>query len=795
MITRALRHLRAHPVSSSFAATLVLTSLVCGTLWRAHPRWLAASPAAIADGRWWTPFTALLVPDSLIELILTLLLILTVLAYAERLLGTVKSVLLIVGTGVLGTLAGIGTQALAASQGAVWARTAEPVLDPAIGVVGAIMAASAFAPALWRRRIRLLGFSLLLMFALYGGDVDSVYRLFSAVIGVFVGMVLARRVRHPLWHRSSYGEVRALVAAAVAVTGLGPLIVLITGVGVGPLSPVIAGFRGTGVDAILTRCAAQLSDRCVAGLGFGTWSLLSSLAPVLLSLIAAMGLRAGRRAGWILALFVNVGSAALIGVSLGMDDLRHPAEIVAIDRAFPGFAVVALLVPIAMAAVLLAARRRFAVRAESSAVRRFAVTLSVSAASVLVVGVVVVLLSGGDIGFALLDSLRRLLPAGFTHGHPHTHFGGVAPLVRHLIGVLFWIVTAFAMVRLLRAPAIGASVDESDRHRALLHAHSGTLGFLGTWEGSRHWFTPDGGGVMAYRVISGIAIAVADPVGADAAATVRGFVDFCDRQGWMPVLYSVHDETLPVTRALGWTEIPVGEETVVPLEGFGLEGRSWAKVRQPYRRGERDGLRAEWTRWHDLPAGLSAQLEALSEHWIAEKALPEMGFTLGGLDELKDPDVALMLAIGADGGLQAVTSWLPVWEGGERVGWTLDFMRRADDAMPGVMEFLLASAALRMQGEGLAVMSLSGAPLAQTGEIGDGTMSELLSWLGRVLEPAYGFRSLLQFKAKFNPEYRPLYMAYPDPGRLPAIGLALARAYLPHVTASEYLALARTLRR
>ncbi|PRB07830.1 hypothetical protein CQ047_13105 [Microbacterium sp. MYb72] len=84
---------------------------------------------------------------------------------------------------------------------------------------------------------------------------------------------------------------------------------------------------------------------------------------------------------------------------------------------------------------------------------------------------------------------------------------------------------------------------------------------------------------------------------------------------------------------------------------------------------------------------------------------------------------------------------------------------------------------------------------AQTGEIGDGTMSELLSWLGRVLEPAYGFRSLLRFKAKFNPEYRPLYMAYPDPGRLPAIGLALARAYLPHVTASEYLALARTLRR
>jgi lysylphosphatidylglycerol synthetase-like protein (DUF2156 family) len=94
-------------------------------------------------------------------------------------------------------------------------------------------------------------------------------------------------------------------------------------------------------------------------------------------------------------------------------------------------------------------------------------------------------------------------------------------------------------------------------------------------------------------------------------------------------------------------------------------------------------------------------------------------------------------------------------------------------------------------------MSLSGAPLAQTMEADAGddsrAMLRLLTWLGGVLEPAYGFRSLLSFKAKFNPDRRPLHMVYPDPAQLPAIGLALGRAYLPDVTTSEYLALARTL--
>jgi lysylphosphatidylglycerol synthetase-like protein (DUF2156 family) len=179
-----------------------------------------------------------------------------------------------------------------------------------------------------------------------------------------------------------------------------------------------------------------------------------------------------------------------------------------------------------------------------------------------------------------------------------------------------------------------------------------------------------------------------------------------------------------------------------------------------------------------------------------------MGFTLGGLEELADDAVRCLVAVGADGTVHGVTSWLPVHRDGVVIGWTLDFMRRrasepaGSASFKGVMEFLIASAALRFRDEGVELLSLSGAPLARhdRGEQG-GPLEQLLDVVGRLLEPVYGFRSLLAFKAKFAPVYRPLHLLYPDPVALPAIARAVGRAYLPGLDARQGTHLARQLLR
>lgn len=61
----------------------------------------------------------------------------------------------------------------------------------------------------------------------------------------------------------------------------------------------------------------------------------------------------------------------------------------------------------------------------------------------------------------------------------------------------------------------------------------------------------------------------------------------------------------------------------------------------------------------------------------------------------------------------------------------------------------------------------------------------MLAFIGRALEPVYGFRSLFAFKSKFGPRYVPLYLCYEDPASLPAIGQAITRAYAPDVRAAD----------
>ena len=147
--------------------------------------------------------------------------------------------------------------------------------------------------------------------------------------------------------------------------------------------------------------------------------------------------------------------------------------------------------------------------------------------------------------------------------------------------------------------------------------------------------------------------------------------------------------------------------------------------------------------------------------------------------------MVLCLAVDSAGKVHGVTSWLPVFKDGAVAGRTLDFMRRSPDGFKGVMEFLIASAVLHFDGT-MDQISLSGSPLAPP-DGGDAApestdraaVGRFLDWLGAVLEPVYGFRSLAAFKQRFHPRHRTLYMMYHDPLALPVIGRALTEAYMP----------------
>jgi lysylphosphatidylglycerol synthetase-like protein (DUF2156 family) len=678
------------------------------------------------------------------------------------------------------------------------------------------MALSSQLSALWRRRVRLVVLVGLVLGVLYSGESSDVVRLVAAGVGLLAGRLLLGGA--PRGYAPSRSETRLLVATLVAATALGPVVAAFSSARIGPLSVLQYVVLPPPPDAATVQqvCATPVvADDCAAlqarlrlsGIG----PALLSLVPVFLLLVLAEGLRRGRRAALRGAIAAHLALAAL-GAVLATTVLRTPAEKLVVFGGLAGgqFALATalpLVTPLAVAVVLVMTREQFTVRAPAGTYRRFVAIIGAA-----LIAVSVVYLVGGTADPHGFDRppdpalLVRSLPFRFV---PPGYLAEVAPpflpatipatLLYEWTGVVFWLVVCAALLRtFLTAVAHSADAD-ARRARALVEQDGGTLSWLATWPHNGYWFTPDGRAAVAYRVLGGVAITTGDPFGDPAARarSVAGFAAYCRQNGWTRCFYSVTDEVRVAAAAEGFRAVQVAEETVLELPGLAFTGKRFQDVRTALNKAAKAGITAEWLTFGHAPLALTDQVRAISEEWVAEKGLPEMGFTLGGLDELADDAVRCLVAVDASGTVHGVTSWLPVHRDRAVVGWTLDFMRRRDrDAFKGVMEFLIASAALRCKAEGAELLSLSGAPLARV-DRGDqaGSVQQLLDAVGRALEPVYGFRSLLAFKAKFAPIYRPLYLLYDDPVALPAIAGAIGRAYLPALDARQGTRLARRLLR
>ncbi|MCW0215091.1 MAG: DUF2156 domain-containing protein [Pseudonocardia sp.] len=355
---------------------------------------------------------------------------------------------------------------------------------------------------------------------------------------------------------------------------------------------------------------------------------------------------------------------------------------------------------------------------------------------------------------------------------------------------------AFRVPLRRRVPG-GVAASEGDsltRAREILTSVGGsTMSWMTLWPEMRYSFTADGRGYVGYERHAGVALALADPVvPADTIAdAVREFTANAERGGLIPCLFSVTDAAADAARAAGWRTVQIAEDTILDLPGLEFKGKKWQNVRSALNKATREGLEFRMVALAEQPFAVLAQVRAISEQWVGDKGLPEMGFTLGGVEEALDPAVKVGLAIDGTGSIHGVTSWLPVYAAGGRVrGWTLDVMRRRTDGFRSVMEFMIASACTAFRADGAEIVSLSGAPLARGEQPAEELerMDRILDRLGGALEPFYGFRSLHAFKAKFSPRYEPIHLAYRDEADLPRIGIALTRAYLPDATPRQLMA-------
>lgn len=843
VLARLAGELKSVPFSLVVLAVFLGTAAATGSFLAGPPEHLLEVAGVSADGlragNWWTLFTSLFFATNPLAYVAASLMIVVLLGLAERKLGTrVAAGLLLCGQFAAVTLFLLITQLAGYARDGWLDQMADDILIGPYGpVLIAGLAGSARLPVLWQRRLRTAVVSVSLLLVLYVGHAETVIGLLGALLGLLAGWWIQGDRGQLHRHRSTGRETRNLLALTVAVFAVGPILTGIARAPTGPLAllrDVVLNPMPT-LSQLALNCGATVEASCLeAGrAGFaGPFGLALGVVPVILLLICADGMRRGRRLALNIAIALQLAVTALAAVYLALFALV-PSRPQGPHAAPMGSAFAHVLplvvVPLLLALVLWLNRRQFRVQTQPAARRTLAAVAGGSWVVLATSYAAAWLWAGGldrDGGLLGLfaELARQYVPVPIPQ-HYHRVFADRNSLEAVLFaysGPVFWVIALAVVWWVLIGGHYGHDSGRQDRVRAreLLHQGGGPLSWMALWEPNTYWFSPDGRGAVAYQQHGSVALTLGGAFGRQDAhhAVTEGFLAYCRNQALIPALYSCDDSLWPALRDQGFARVPVAQETRLAVREIEFKGKEWQNVRTALNRAAKLGVEAVWGPYQALPAALRTKLNEVSEEWAANKSVPEMGFTLGGVDELDDEEVLCCLAVDGNGTVHGVTSWLPVYDGGRLVSRTLDVMRRGADGFPGVMEFLIASAVLELR-DSVEVISLSGSPLANDGggpgsAKGQGSagrqdsagrhntdadqdsaenLVRILDLVGHALEPVYGFRSLAAFKSRFKPEYRALYLYYQDPLHLPAIGRALTRAYLPGLSLPQGARLVRNL--
>lgn len=497
------------------------------------------------------------------------------------------------------------------------------------------------------------------------------------------------------------------------------------------------------------------------------------------SLLAVLGvglLRRLRAAWWVLVVWL-----------LTLPEIDRILTLVVGD----GSVVVVLGLVLVGAALVLAVRVRgqFAARGvRGNGLRALVVFLAGGVVTVVVGAVLTVRFgSAGDAGSAAVHVLDSML-GDVGRAVLDLDSGVTSPLwVRGIVGVLGAGTVLGAAYVLFRAPEFTQTLDAADeaRVRTLLREFGGedSLGYFATRRDKAVvWDSGDPATARAgvsYRVFGSVALASGNPVGDPARwdAAIARWRGLARANGWSLAVMGAGERGAQAFDEAGLVAFEIGDEAILDMRSFSLNGPGMKPVRQAAHRLQRRGYVTRVSRHRQLDAARFAELEASASVWRGDGG-DERGFSmaLGRLGDPLDGDCVLVEARDADGALRGFLSFVP-WG---RNGLSLDLMRRDPSADNGLVELLVASLAERAGAFGVARVSLNFAMFREAFErgaqVGAGPMARL--WRQGLLLASRNWQleSLYRSNAKYLPEWAPRFICFEYTSDLPRVGVAAGNA-------------------
>jgi lysyl-tRNA synthetase class 2 len=506
---------------------------------------------------------------------------------------------------------------------------------------------------------------------------------------------------------------------------------------------------------------------------FTPFLLSASLVSAALAAFLALMLRRRKRIAWMCTI-VFVGFTALAEVYWLTEHAYR----------LHWFNWVAAVLTVGLVLCLLLSREDFYAKGEQSNPKTALAVLLIGAAVATGVGVALLTWFGmvGDSSFGarIEYTLLRLLTVD---KQDVSSLGIFSPhwldVLINAMSLVLFLAVVYVFFRSPRGRVLHSPDDEAGLRELLAkEPEPDSLGYFALRRDKSVIFSPSGKAAIAYRAIGGVSLASGDPLGDPEAwpGAIEQWLREAAEHAWAPAVAGASEQAGEIFARHGLTALELGDEAIVEVADFTLEGRAMRTVRQATNKIKRAGYTARIRRHSDIEPAEMAKLKAAADHW--RYGQPERGFSmaLGRLGDQTDGDCLMIECFDADERLSALLSYVP-WG---KDGVSLDLMRRDKDSDNGLVEFMVIELLQRAAEFGVARVSLNFAMFRAVFERGSklGAGPVLRLWRGVLVffSRWWQLESLYRANAKYRPIWEPRFVLYARSADLPRIGVAYARA-------------------
>jgi phosphatidylglycerol lysyltransferase len=340
---------------------------------------------------------------------------------------------------------------------------------------------------------------------------------------------------------------------------------------------------------------------------------------------------------------------------------------------------------------------------------------------------------------------------------PRTRFGSRFEDSIYIAGACLILLVIFSLLKPYFSKPFNTPEDFKTAEGILKKYGKSALDYFKVYPDKLLFFNPERTAFISFKLTRHFAMVLEDPVAENdlvRKAMVESFERFCQENGFISAYYRVPESSLDFYTSIRRKAIPIGEEAVLNLTTFTMDGGKMKTTRSAVNRLTAEGF--ELKVYHaPIKEGLLQKLEQVSEDWLKDLNQKEVAFTQGVFDTTILKEQTILTIEDQEEKVYAFLNLVPDYAPGEA---TYDLIRKIDEAPNGVLDMLLAKTFLYLKAEGFSSVNMGLAPLSGMEDVN--VTQKTIKYAYENFKMFGQFKGLRKYKDKFFPRWEKKYLIY-----------------------------------